>query len=297
MVNFRTVKIRMSPKGKNGVNLSLWPHVMNWKIDNRLQVNSGKCSGNYSPVVDISRDDVGYAVVSLKGKYSTNCGPQELTVVMGEASEQFYYLFRDLWTQMGGSFDGGGQLAKVPNTAKLFYTGLSLPLSEQIQLMNQHSNNVMTRQLMLTLGVYTYGVPGSLEKGREAVFETLRAFGVPLKDAVIDNGAGLSRITRVSAQDFQILLQGMYDSEFSQPFLASLAIAGEEGTLRKRFRGEALSGKVFGKTGTLDNVRGFAGYVRSKSGRVYIVVMLGNGASALPSRYMQDDVFRWVYGL
>ena len=72
-------------------------------------------------------------------------------------------------------------------------------------------------------------------------------------------------------------------------------MAGESGTLRKRYRGEALAGRVIGKTGTIDNVRSFAGYVRAESGRNYVVVIIGNGKSAVRSRAMQDDLFRWLY--
>lgn len=295
MVNFRTVKVRLSPQGKKGVKVVLWPNIMNWQIDNQMTINAGKCDANYAPAVDLLRDERGYARVQLTGKYSTACGERELTVVMGEASEQFYYLFHDLWLAEGGSFDGSGQIAPVPSTAKPLYSGMSLPLREQIQKMNQLSNNVMTRQLMLTLGAHVYGVPGSLEKGRQAVAETLAAFGVPIEGMVIDNGSGLSRHSRVSAETLAVLLRNLYASGFAMEFMQSLAVAGESGTLNKRFVGEALQGRVIGKTGTIDEVRGFAGYVQSQSGHVYVVVIIGNGKDAVNSRALQDDILRWVY--
>lgn len=294
MVNFRTVKVRLKPNGKN-VMVSFWPNVMNWKVNNQMKVSKATCKNHYSPALDLERDKQGYATITLTGRYSTACGERELTVVMGEASEQFYYLFHDLWYELGGSFDGGGRIGQVPATAKLLYTGLSEPLANQIQKMNQFSNNVMTRQLMLTLGTYTYGVPGSLEKGRKAVIDTLSAFGVPIEQITLDNGSGLSRETRVSAQEVSTLLLNMYHSKNKQVFLDSLSVAGEIGTLKQRFRGEPLQGKVLAKTGTLKDVRALAGYVFAKSGHVYVVVMIGNGKSAVNSRSLQDDVLRWVF--
>ena len=231
----------------------------------------------------------------VAGTYATGCGAQDVMLVLGEASEQFYYLFRDLWYRLGGSFDGAGKVAKTPSTAKHIYTGLSEPLAVQIQRMNQESNNVMTRQLMLTLGAKTFDPPGSLEKGRNAVRMTLEAFGINTDGMIIDNGAGLSRLELTSAEQLAQLLRYIYLSDQGQTFLQSLAVAGESGTLRKRYRGEALAGRVIGKTGTIDNVRSFAGYVRAESGRNYVVVIIGNGKSAVRSRAMQDDLFRWLY--
>lgn len=295
MVNFRTIKLRMRPQG-GGVAFDLWPNIVNWKIDNQMNVNNGSCNKNYAPIVNIERDDRGYATVILKGRYSLQCGKREVTVVMGEAVEQFYYLFRDLWYQKGGSLDGAGAVGVHPAQAKLFYSGESLPLSELIAMMNQQSNNVMTRQLMLTLGVETYGRPGSLQKGRDAIVNTLSAFGIDTHGMIIDNGAGLSRISRLTAAQLVMLLRSLYYSDKKQVFLDSLAVAGEIGTLRKRYRGEHLSGNLRGKTGTIDGVRAFAGFLRSKSGQDYVVVIIGNGKAALPSRYMQDDLFRWIDG-
>ncbi|UJF25337.1 D-alanyl-D-alanine carboxypeptidase/D-alanyl-D-alanine-endopeptidase [Suttonella sp. R2A3] len=292
MVNFRTVKITMRPQGNNVV-FDVWPTMANWQVENQMSVNSGACSKNYAPSVAIEREG-GYATVVLKGRYSVACGERELTVVMGEASEQFYYLFRELWYQNGGQLDGTGAIAQRPASAKLFYSGESLPLSEQITKMNQLSNNVMTRQLMLTLGAEVYGAPGSLQKGRDAVVDTLSVFGVPTEGMIIDNGAGLSRVTRTTAAQLVMLLRSLYYSGKGEVFMDSLSVAGENGTLKRRFRGESLQGRVIGKTGTLDRVRAFAGYVRARSGRDYVVVIIGNGRAALPSRYMQDDLIRWV---
>lgn len=296
MVNFRTVKISIVPQGKGKAKLEMYPQIMNWSLKNALKVNAAACGKKtYAPDVKIVRDDRGYATVEIFGLYSTACGLQELQVVMGEASEQFYYLFRDLWYAAGGSFDGGGQMAIRPSTAKLIHTAYSLPLSEQIAKMNQLSNNVMTRQLMLTLGTYTHGVPGSLESGRRALLDTLEAFGIPTEGMVVDNGSGLSRHTRVSATQLMILLRNLYHSAQAETFIQSLAVAGMNGTMEKRFRGEALAGRVYGKTGTVNNVRAFAGYVQAESGRVYALVIMGNGKSAVASRYMQDDLIRWIY--
>lgn len=297
MVNFRTVTFTVEPINKNAAKVTIHPDFLNWKINNQLQVNNGTCtSKNYHTDVDISRDDRGYAEVSLKGKYTPRCGKQELSVVMGDPSEQFYYLFRVLAMKAGIDFQGAGKvITKIPKSAKLFYEGQTKPLSEQIQMMNQLSNNVMTRQLFLTLGVDTYGETSNLEKARKAVMKTLSAFGINTRDLFIDNGSGLSRETHITAAALADLLQKMAQSSHGLVFENSLSIAGHNGTLKRRYRGEALDGKVHGKTGTMNQVRSFAGYVYAKNGQKYVVVIIGNGPSALRSRALQDDILKWVY--
>lgn len=295
MVNFRTIKVNIEPVGRNGVSISLWPHIANWKIDNQLKVSHLACKNHYSPGVAMERDANGYATVTVKGLYSTACGDRSVTVVMGKATEQFYYLFHDIWYQLGGTFDGVGKVAMVPPKAILFYTGYSLPLTDQIRTMNQLSNNVMTRDLMMTLGVHLYGAPGTLEKGRKAVLSTLTAFGIPTQDIHVDNGCGLSRETHLSVNDLVLLLQNMYDSNFRDDFLQSLAIAGEKGTLKRRFRGSVMQGKVIGKTGTMQNVHSLAAIVTTKAGDKYAVVMIGNGKTSIRSYFAQNDILKWVY--
>ena len=295
MVNFNSVKIIFTPIGKGRVDIALSPNIKNWRIKNQLKINSGKCSQNYSPKINFERDSSGYADLTITGLYSLNCGRQELNAVLGESTELFYYLFKELWTKHGGSIDGGGKYGSIPVNANLILSAPSLPLSEAITKMNTFSNNVMTRQLMLTLGAYVYGEPGDLEKGRDALKNTLSEFGVNMKGAFIDNGSGLSRETVVSAQMFNQLLVNMYRSQVRKVFVNSLAVAGQTGTLRKRMRGSVLEGNVVGKTGTIKGVRSFAGYVFAKSGAVYAVVIIGNGKSAGAAKGMQDDLFNWIY--
>ena len=72
---------------------ALVPEIVNWKIDNQLQVRKGKCSGDgFTPSAVLDRDDKGYAVMHVAGTYATGCGAQDVMLVLGEASEQFYYL-------------------------------------------------------------------------------------------------------------------------------------------------------------------------------------------------------------
>lgn len=293
MVDFRTITLTATPS-KNGLQLVINPKMASWVIKNNIQLQNGKCKG-LAVSARLERNERGFVDFVLNGSMQRSCGRQEVSIVAGEAVEQFYYLFREQWLALGGSFQGQGRMGRVPSTAKLLFAGESLPLAELIAMMNQMSNNVMTRQLMLILGADYYRQTGTLALGREAVRQVLSNHGVQLSDLYLDNGAGLSRQTVTTAREVANLLRVMYYSPHAEPFLRSLAVAGQSGTMKKRFAGEALAGEVWGKTGTVREVRSFAGYVHARSGRQYMIVVLGQGKSAVNSRTFQDRLMRWVF--
>lgn len=297
MIEQRLVKLHFVPKAK-GVEIHLMPNVASWTVNNQVRLVSGACNKNsFSVRPSMMRQITGLAELTIEGVYSPACGEQTIEVALGESSELFYYWFRQLWYELGGSFAGGGEIAPVPEGAVLFYSGQTRSLREQMIRINQDSNNVMARQLLLNIGAVERGEPASLHSGRQAALRVLQDAGMSMEGVVLDNGAGLSRQTRISAKQLAELLRYFFYAEQSirRDFIDSLARVGEVGTLRKRALGEALVGRVWGKTGTIKGVRAFAGYVEAESGRVYLVVVMGNGRSAVGSRALQDDVLRWVY--
>jgi len=99
---------------------------------------------------------------------------------------------------------------------------------------------------------------------------------------VLDNGSGLSRQERISALALARLLQLAYRSAYMPEFMASLPIAGVDGTLR-RSPMPAL-GSAHLKTGSLSNVLARAGYVDAASGKRYVLVAIINHANAQAAR-------------
>jgi D-alanyl-D-alanine carboxypeptidase/D-alanyl-D-alanine-endopeptidase (penicillin-binding protein 4) len=162
---------------------------------------------------------------------------------------------------------------------------------------NKFSNNVMTRQIFLTLGAEKFGPPGSLDKGSQAVTAALARRGLNLPELVMGNGAGLSRNTRISAAGLARVLLAAHASPFQPEFVASMSIAGRDGTTARRFNGEPADGEMHLKTGTLNDVTSIAGYVRAQSGAIYVVVVLVNEprASWSGGQEAQNALLRWVH--
>lgn len=287
MVNFRTLELNVSPRSA-----STRPPLPHWRIVNQIQATKQPCQGKYVKVVpQLKRLPQGYAELHLTGQIPSRCPEQHLRLVLGEGNELFFSWFKYLWEETGASFRAEARVGAIPKQAQLIYRHPSVALRDAIASMNQHSNNVMTRHLLLTLAPQRQE---ALHSGRAEVLKILTRLGVQTRGIHLDNGAGLSRETRVTAQQLAQLLSAMSPSV---DFVQSLAVTGESGTLKKRFRNQALQGKIYGKTGTLRDVRAFAGYQQSASGRWFIVIILGQGKSASASRLFQDDVFQWIDGL
>ena len=187
--------------------------------------------------------------------------------------------------------------AKAPEEVEPLVTFDSLPLAEIISRVNKNSNNVMARQILYTLSAEVLGPPGTESGGRSVIGEWLQDTGIEFPHLELDNGAGLSREARVSASEFAALLEYAWRQPYMPEYLASMALSGLDGTLRRRFDDADLTGQAHLKTGSLDHVAAIAGYLQSRSGRRFAVVMLHNHDDVHrgPGEEAQFALLRWLY--
>jgi len=164
----------------------------------------------------------------------------------------------------------------------------SAPLSEIVRDINEFSNNVMAQQLFLTLSQQQRGV-GSFDASREVLQRWWRdRIGGELP--VFDNGSGLSRDERISAQGLAQLLQLGWQAGFMSELMSSLPVTGLDGTL-KRSKAQAIAHL---KTGSLRDVAGIAGYVDTRSGKRLILVAILNHPNANAARGALDALVDWT---
>jgi D-alanyl-D-alanine carboxypeptidase/D-alanyl-D-alanine-endopeptidase (penicillin-binding protein 4) len=171
----------------------------------------------------------------------------------------------------------------------------SPPLTDALTRLNKFSNNLMTRNLFLTLGAARFGPPATLDKGRRAVQGTLDGQGIATHKLVLENGAGLSRIERISARSLSQLLLAAYASPLFSEFESALPIVALDGTLKRRFNGSPVVGSAHLKTGTLRDVSALAGYVYTARGRRIAFVMLVNHKHAKRALETQQQLLEWVW--
>jgi len=180
----------------------------------------------------------------------------------------------EVWLK--GKITGTLRLRQVPKNAKILFTHYSESLENIVSVTAKKSNNLYARHLLLLLGAKMYGAPATIEKGRRAVRVILKARGV-LKHVIphIDNGCGLSRESKLSARVLADVLDDAYE-RYGMRWMKILSIAGVDGTIKRRFRGTVVQNRAWMKTGTLKYAKNIAGYVKSRSGRYYTVVILVN---------------------
>lgn len=168
-------------------------------------------------------------------------------------------------------------------------------MADIVRDINKYSNNVMARQVFLSLSNEVLKQPASGKKSEQVVKEWLKTRNIPAADVVLENGSGLSRIERSSARTLVSLLQSAYKSPVFGELVASLPAVGVDGTLKKRLQGAGVAGNAHIKGGTLTGVRAIAGYVLAADGKRYALALLINHSNAGNSQAAQDALLAWVY--
>jgi D-alanyl-D-alanine carboxypeptidase/D-alanyl-D-alanine-endopeptidase (penicillin-binding protein 4) len=212
-----------------------------------------------------------------------------------EPNDQVAGIFRQLWTEMGGNWSGAARDGQTPAGARLLHSHDSPLLAEIVRDTNKFSNNVMARQLFLTLGTDAADAPASAGRSINAIKSWLVRKGIAAPELVLENGIGLSRTERISAANLASLLQAAWASPVMPEFIASLPIVGLDGTMRRRLKSDGVTGRAHIKTGLLSDARAMAGYVLDRSGRRQVVVMLVNHPNAAESQPAMDALLRQVY--
>jgi D-alanyl-D-alanine carboxypeptidase/D-alanyl-D-alanine-endopeptidase (penicillin-binding protein 4) len=296
LVNFKATEF--SFRGDAGLGKVLVvadPDLPQLKVVNQVELSQVPCAE--------WKDHIGYQVVpegervmvTFNGSYALACGEKSLSLSVFDNAGYIFQLFRQMWHEQGGTFHGTLKQGVVPPTARLLTQVNSPPLSDVIRMINKNSNNVMARQMLLSIAVEKKGAPGSVKKGATVVQEWLADKGLFFPELVIENGAGLSRLERISAQHMGMLLLAAWRSPVMPELMSSLPILAVDGTLEKRLKESPVAGHAHLKTGSLDGVRSMAGYLLDKKGRRWVLVFMVNHARAGETREAREALLQWLY--
>ncbi len=299
MMNFKAVRYIFQPDlATSSVDLSLVPALENLQVVNELSLANGSCRGYQRGITITANEDVDQMIFS--GTFPSGCRSYSMYRTALSHNEFAYGMFKALWREGGGEFAGGWKnVVHEEDGAEPFLSFDSLPLADIITQVNKHSNNVMARQILLTLAAEEFGPPGKLESGRKVVRQWLEDRSMDLDGLVFDNGAGLSREARITAAQMGTLLRYGFESPFMPEFMSSLSVTGLDGTLLRRYARDPLAGRGHIKTGSLDDVSAIAGYLQARSGTRYIVVSLQNyaGVHRGTGEEVQTALLKWLYGM
>jgi len=264
-----------------------------WKKDIRLEINPE--SGVASPNQSIS--------ATFSGLFPSGCKGVAYNVVALDANTFLTRGFIAAWELAGGTWvkTPEGNSGIVPMTARSLIQFEGINLADDVQDINKYSNNVMARQLMLTLALEKMGKPATTENGQFVIQGWLKKMGLQFPELVIENGSGLSRNEAISAQHMNDLLVTARKLPVAETFYNSLPLAGTDGTMRNRLMTQLRKFLHFKKkpearikTGSLSDVRAISGYVISKSGKMYAITSFINHPNAWKGLEAHDQLLAWL---
>ncbi len=178
-------------------------------------------------------------------------------------------LFKEQCAKNGIKIAGDIIRSQAPKDAAFIAEHLSPRLGQIITAMNKESHNLHAELLLKILAAEIQEPPGTAGKGIEILNEMMVQWGAAPESFRFADGSGVSRYGLVSSATLLTVLSEMYyDFDIRHEFIASLAIGGMDGSLKKRMQGMHAQGKVHAKTGSLSGVSTLAGYTETLDGDV-----------------------------
>lgn len=277
-LNENTLDIKITPAIYDDIKPIIEPNLKSsyYQIINNLTtINTGKNS------VIVSRDfDKNDIVVS--GKVVAGGKPFTRTPSISNPTLFYVTVLKETLESEGIRVDGEpvdcdniSNWEELNKDLVLIDTHHSPPLSEIIKQLMKRSQNLYAETLVRVLGWKETGL-GTFNDGRKVVQRRMSNFGISPDKYKYSDGSGLSRYNLISPRQITEILKGMKKSPNWQFWYDSMPIGGVDGTLEYRMRGTPAENNVHAKTGTVDNVRGLSGYVKTANGENIVFSFLVN---------------------
>ena len=296
-VNFNSVGIDVSPGTKVGRRgkVELKPPIDIYEVKNKL-VTGGKSSIS----VGVGRGPEGNEIL-VSGRVSPRFGVQTFWRAIPNPVEYAGAVIGHIFGEYGITVTGPTRSGTVPKGAVLIADENSRPLVEIIHDMNKLSTNFVAEQIVKHMGGVFKGAPGSTAKGVAVIEDYLASIGIPRGSIVMENGSGLSNVSKISADQLvKVLVAAYRNKKIQYDFMASLSVLGIDGTMKKWRKMEpSLVGIVYAKTGTLNSVSTLAGYVQLPDGSIAAFAILANGLPKGPwaAKKAQLGVVKEIAGM
>ncbi len=238
---------------------------------------------------EVSKDGLSVAF-TVSGNVPLGAESSRVYRSIADPTAHFISVFERMLKDRGVKWKGKAVRGTVPSDAVLLVRHRSDALNSVLSVMNKQSSNIVAEQVLKTVGGASSRAPGSTTSGIEVMAGYLESLGVPRGEFNLVNGSGLSRDILMRPSHLTAVLVDLYhDKRVGPEFQASLAVAGVDGTLRRRL-GSGDAAMMRGKTGSLNSVFCLAGYIHAGDGRTYAFAFLVNGfsGSTSPVRALQD---------
>jgi D-alanyl-D-alanine carboxypeptidase/D-alanyl-D-alanine-endopeptidase (penicillin-binding protein 4) len=296
LVNFKSIRFGFAPAAAGDATVvTVEPQLASIAVGAPPRLSDGDCGDWRANLAAAFVDRGTRAEVAFSGRYPASCDVREWWVSLLDTPSYVHAMFDTYFRAAGGRFAGSWKNGTAPKDGRPYATLYSPPLWDIVRDVNKLSNNVMARQVFLTLATVNAPPPATTRGATDTVMRWLARHNLKMPDLVLDNGSGLSRRERISAGSLARLLIAADTSRVREEFASSLAVAAMDGTVERRFQSGSVAGQAQLKTGTLDGVSALAGYVIDAEGRRFVVVAIVNHANAMRARGALDNLVQWVY--
>lgn len=284
IVNHNCVSVTLSPADKPGlpakVELPNFPQSMEFVN----QVVTGEATTKGCTIKAKRSDNKTYA---LTGCIKVNSKPQLIDMAIDNPRDNIRFLLNYLLAKNQIAVKGKIEFKSFQSAAKPFAVQVSPPLKMMVITMLKESDNMIANALFKTIGAdYAHDI-GTFAKGSKAVREIIsQSTQLQLPKRTLIDGAGLSRYNFLTPEQIMTLLQKIFVSPSATDFIASLAIAGVDGTLKERLNTSLTRGKIFAKTGSATAVSNLAGFVKTDDNQTLLFVFMINGYADPAAKYI-----------
>jgi D-alanyl-D-alanine carboxypeptidase/D-alanyl-D-alanine-endopeptidase (penicillin-binding protein 4) len=319
LINTNLLKVEMRSTG-NKLSLVMLPEMDKVSIRSEMKLTDAACASweNGWRTPDYSRKGDRIEVV-LHGSFPKDC-TKSTSINVLDSQDFLARLLLAEWTKLGGSLSGEVREATIPATpadaapapaiaTRLLAEHVSRTLPEIVRDTNKQSDNTLARTIFLSLGSLEAdpqlgskplppdaGGASTPMRAETAIRAWLQQHNIDGNGLVLDNGSGLSRSERATPAQLAALLQAGLKSLWMPEFLASLPVAGTDGTMRRRLKESPAAQRARLKTGSLTGMIAIAGYVQDANNQPCIVVAILNDAHVAngAGRAVLDELVDWV---
>jgi serine-type D-Ala-D-Ala carboxypeptidase/endopeptidase (penicillin-binding protein 4) len=245
------------------------------------RVNTGE-AGSASTVDYHRRLDE--PVLEISGSIAVGATVLERTVAVVNPTLFFAQSLKDYLIDRGIEVTGPAvdlddiavQMATTTAQRRLLVSTQSPPLRDIAIVLMKVSQNLYAETFLKAMGASRGGL-GTFENGLSNVRATLTAWRIPEDGYVLYDGSGLSRYNYLAASTVTAILEHVYkDQALREPFLATLPIAGKDGTISTRMKRTRAEGNALAKTGSISNARSLSGFVKTRDGEMLVFSILAN---------------------
>lgn len=275
-LNLNTVEIRVRPtQVGQAANISLKPENTFFEIINHTGTSGGRTR------LSITRQLVGGRnQIVVSGNLYVRGATEIEKLNLDDPTLYVGNVTQNLMRKQEITLQGKVVKGSTPPGAAILASSDSPPLREVVSELNKNSVNLIAENLLKFLGANFEGPPGTSVKGAKVVMDRFLVGQVGLprnSNLVMADGSGLSPLNRMTTEVLSKVLQHMYRQyDVTAEFMASLPIAGVDGTLRKRMNTPEVKRHVRAKTGFIDGASSLSGYLYTKSNQTLIFSFLMN---------------------